>query len=140
MAITGFSHIGICVRDLEASVRFYRDVLGFQLVARMSGIDHPDVARLLELEKLAMELVFVERDGMRIELIRIASPTPSGGGKGPFNRVGFTQPAVPQTRERTAIRRVHHRRVRELGNHRADVALGLRETVGEMISRPAAAQ
>ena len=97
MAITGFSHIGICVRDLEASVRFYRDVLGFQLVARMSGIDHPDVARLLELEKLAMELVFVERDGMRIELIRIASPAPSGGGKGPFNRVGFTHLSVKVT-------------------------------------------
>jgi len=90
MPITGVSHIGICVRDLEESLGFYRDVLGFQPVARMTDIDHADVARLLELDELSMELVFVERDGTRIELIHIQDPPPSGGGKRPFNRVGFT--------------------------------------------------
>ena len=28
-----FSHLGICVSDLERSLRFYRDGLGFELVA-----------------------------------------------------------------------------------------------------------
>jgi len=32
-ALTGFSHVGIQVADLERSIRFYRDVLGLELVA-----------------------------------------------------------------------------------------------------------
>lgn len=30
MALKGFSHIGICVRDLGVSTRFYTEVLGFE--------------------------------------------------------------------------------------------------------------
>jgi catechol 2,3-dioxygenase-like lactoylglutathione lyase family enzyme len=94
MAITGVSHIGICVRELERLLRFYCDVLGFEIVTRIPGVEQADVARLLELRDLDMGLVFVERDGMRIELIAIANPAPTGGGKGVFNGVGFTHLSV----------------------------------------------
>ena len=94
MPITGVSHLGLCVRDLEASLHFYCEVLGFDRVAYMTGIDDPEVGRLLELDDLSMELAFVERDGFRVELIHLRNPTPSGGGKGAFHRVGFTHLSV----------------------------------------------
>ena len=34
MRVTGFSHVTINVRDLPASLRFYVDLLGMQLVHR----------------------------------------------------------------------------------------------------------
>ncbi len=60
----------------------------------MNEIDAPDVARLLELDDLDMDLVFIERDGLRIELIHFRDPIPSGGGKGPFDRIGFIHLSV----------------------------------------------
>jgi catechol 2,3-dioxygenase-like lactoylglutathione lyase family enzyme len=30
MAVRRFSHLGLCVADLERSLRFYRDGLGFR--------------------------------------------------------------------------------------------------------------
>jgi glyoxylase I family protein len=41
-----------------------------------------------------MDLVFIERDGLRIELIHFREPVPSGGGKEPFDRIGFTHLSV----------------------------------------------
>lgn len=94
MAITGVSHIGLCVSDLDASLRFYCEVLGFRVVRRIPGAGSAEVARLLELDDLELDLTFIERDGFRIELIRIAHPRPTGGGKQPFNRLGYTHLSV----------------------------------------------
>ena len=44
--LLGMSHIAICVRNLERSLRFYRDLLGFQVVkdavqdTRTGGLPH----------------------------------------------------------------------------------------------------
>jgi catechol 2,3-dioxygenase-like lactoylglutathione lyase family enzyme len=51
-SVTGFNHVGIQVRDVERSARFYADLLGFEPVSRFSKSDpyvqkvvgyHPDV-------------------------------------------------------------------------------------------------
>ena len=39
-------------------------------------------------------MTFIERDGVRVELISIANPRPTGGGKQPFNRLGYTHLSV----------------------------------------------
>lgn len=97
MAIAGISHMGLCVTNLDAALTFYCDILGFEKVQRFDVDGSATVQNLLELDRLEMSLTFIERDGLRIELIDIANPRPTGGGKGPFNRVGYTHLSVKVT-------------------------------------------
>ncbi len=84
-----FSHLGICVSDLERSLRFYRDGLGFELVASHRIGD--EFAPLLELEGVELESRMLSRDGVTIELLGFVSPDPTGDGeRRPMNRLGLT--------------------------------------------------
>jgi len=68
MSVLRLSHIGICVAQLERSVRFYRDVFGFRELSRLD-VEGADSARLLDLPGGKLEAVYLERDGTRIELL-----------------------------------------------------------------------
>jgi lactoylglutathione lyase len=94
MPITGVSHIGLCVSNLDGALRFYCDLLGFRVLQRISGVRSLEVARLLEVDALEMSLTFIERENVRIELITFDKPLPAGGGKRPFNRLGYTHLSV----------------------------------------------
>ena len=84
------SHIGICVSQLERSIRFYRDLLGFRELSRIE-ISGGDSERLLELEGVELRAVYLERDGTRIELLHFPSPGHSTGDTpSPMNRLGLT--------------------------------------------------
>jgi catechol 2,3-dioxygenase-like lactoylglutathione lyase family enzyme len=84
-----FSHLGICVSDLERSLRFYRDGLGFELVASHRIGDEFDP--LLELEGVELESRMLSRDGVTIELLGFVSPDHTGDGeRRPMNRLGLT--------------------------------------------------
>jgi catechol 2,3-dioxygenase-like lactoylglutathione lyase family enzyme len=86
-----FTHVGICVSDLERSIAFYRDVLGFTEVARRLNITDADSANLLDFSEMDVELVYLERDGIRIELLWYREPDPlSESARRPMNRVGLT--------------------------------------------------
>ena len=39
MPVQNFAHFGICVVDPERSMRFYRDILGFTPLSKLSAID-----------------------------------------------------------------------------------------------------
>jgi catechol 2,3-dioxygenase-like lactoylglutathione lyase family enzyme len=67
-SIQRFSHVGICVSDLDRSLAFHRDALGFREVGRLDVTgEAPET--LLGLRDVALEAVFLERDGVRIELL-----------------------------------------------------------------------
>ena len=84
-----FSHLGICVSDLERSLRFYRDGLGFELMASHRIGD--EFGPLLELEGVELESRMLSRDGVTIELLGFVSPAPTGDGeRRPVNRLGLT--------------------------------------------------
>ncbi len=89
-----FSHVGICVRDVECSLRFYRDFLGFQPVDELE-IQGKATAQLLRLEKVELRALFLERDGVRIELLHYATPghvgepTPRA-----MNQIGLTHLSI----------------------------------------------
>ncbi|CAB3789318.1 hypothetical protein LMG28688_02827 [Paraburkholderia caffeinitolerans] len=93
MPIVGVSHFGLCISDLDRSLQFYCDILGFRLLGRVDADQDREavevVGRLLEIDDLDMTLAFIERDGVRIEFLRFFPPA-SGGGKPPMNRIGFT--------------------------------------------------
>jgi len=95
MAVRFASHLGICVSDPERSLRFYRDLLGFREAGALAVADAHS-ARLLGLDPLDLRATFLERDGLRIELLHFAAPGHERGGEAPrpMNRTGLTHLAL----------------------------------------------
>ena len=68
-------HYSHCVSDLARSRRFYTEALGFEVVAEFD-FDDPATARVMGLPRAKFTGVFMQRDGMRIELIGFTDPPP----------------------------------------------------------------
>jgi len=84
-----FSHLGICVSDLDASLRFYCEGLGFELVA--SHQVGAEFAGLMEVDDVQVESRMLSRDGVTIELLGYVSPGVTGDGtRRPMNQLGLT--------------------------------------------------
>jgi catechol 2,3-dioxygenase-like lactoylglutathione lyase family enzyme len=84
------THIGLCVRDIDRSTGFYCNALGFTEIGRMT-VDDDASERLLDVPGLVLELVYLQRDGFRLELLEYAAPgTVDGAIPRPMNTVGFT--------------------------------------------------
>jgi catechol 2,3-dioxygenase-like lactoylglutathione lyase family enzyme len=62
------AYVAIRVSDLERSLRFYRDLLGFREVSRFELEGASPSAQLMGLDELSVRARFLERDGTRIEL------------------------------------------------------------------------
>jgi glyoxylase I family protein len=94
MSVQHFAHFGICVSDPERSMRFYRDLLGFRPLTLLKVSD-PRSAQLVELPGLDLHSYFLERDGVRIELLHYRSPghEPETVPR-PMNRLGLTHMAL----------------------------------------------
>ncbi len=89
MAVLRVGHLGICVRDLERSIAFYCDVLGFRPLTQVD-VRGADADRLLRLRGVDQRTVFVERDGVRLALFAFRTPAAVGNGEPrPMNAVGF---------------------------------------------------
>jgi catechol 2,3-dioxygenase-like lactoylglutathione lyase family enzyme len=84
-----FSHVGICVSDLERSVRFYRDALGFE--PAFSHHVGAEFATLMEVDGVDLDSRMLVRDGVTIELLGFLSPGVVGDGeRRPMNQLGVT--------------------------------------------------
>jgi len=87
-------HFGICVRDLERSLRFYRDGLGFTEAGALEIAGEP-TATLVELPGLELEAVYLDREGVRIELLYYPSQGTVGSAEArPMNQPGLTHFAI----------------------------------------------
>jgi len=64
--MTGLAHIGIMVRDMDASIKFYADALGFEFTARQS--------------MGTTQLAFLNAGSCCIELVQTADYTPRPAG------------------------------------------------------------
>lgn len=84
-----FSHIGVCVTDLERSTRFYMEALGFVLSHSVEG--RPPFDTLAELPGLKLSASFFKRDGVMIELLYYHAPAAVGSTeRRPMNQLGLT--------------------------------------------------
>lgn len=89
-SIRTFSHLGLCVSDIERSKRFYCDGLGFkQVIAFKVGTE---VGPIMEIDgDISVNSVFIRRDGVSIELLGFEFPPHQGDVKRrPMNQLGLT--------------------------------------------------
>lgn len=90
MTIQALSHIGLCVSDLASSERFYCEGLGFQRLHPLR-VEGREAARLLGIEGVELEALYLERDGMRLELLHFAQPGQhTEAHPRPMNQCGLT--------------------------------------------------
>ncbi len=88
-----FSHLGICVSDLERSVRFYCEGLGFEPVATHQV--GAEFAALMEVPGVDLESRMLSRDGVTIELLGFRSPATIGDtARRPMNQLGLTHLSI----------------------------------------------
>lgn len=84
-----FSHVGICVSDLERSTRFYTEALGFVLSHSVDAGPPFDI--LAELPNFKLRASFLRRDGVMIELLYNERPVAVGSSeRRPMNQLGLT--------------------------------------------------
>lgn len=85
-----FSHFGICVNDIERSLRFYCGALGFA-VAEVYEVGN-EVAATMELDNVKLRSQFIRRpDGISLELLYYHSPACFGPRqRRPMNQYGIT--------------------------------------------------
>lgn len=88
MAIQSFSHVGVCCRDLDASTRFYTEVLGFtELFTVELG---PEVQATMEVEGRFLSRMLAREDVL-LELLQWLELEPQGDGtRRPMTQLGLT--------------------------------------------------
>ena len=103
MAVERFSHLGLCVSDLERSLRFYRDGLGFREASRLS-VSGAETETLLGLADVKLEAVYLQRDGFVLELLHYAAPGVTGDAQPrAMNALGLTHLSLRVTRLDEAV-------------------------------------
>jgi lactoylglutathione lyase len=84
-----FSHFGICVSDLDRSLRFYCEALGFEK-AESHAIGN-EFAALMDLPEVAVTSQFLRRGTTAIELLAFSEPAPFGPSeRRAVNQLGLT--------------------------------------------------
>jgi len=83
------SHLGICVSDLDASIRFYCEGLGFTETAAHDVGE--EFAALMEVEGVRLRSRMIAKDGVTLELLGFDAPGVTGdGARRPMNQLGLT--------------------------------------------------
>ncbi len=106
------SHVGLCVSDLERSLRFYCDGLGFDLAERfdLDSGSLPGLGSSLEVEgRVVVTSQFIRLPGMAIELLHYDEPDPVGAPSSSRASLGLTHMAFHvDDLERWTARAVEH--------------------------------
>jgi catechol 2,3-dioxygenase-like lactoylglutathione lyase family enzyme len=98
MATVAISHTALCVSDLERSMRFYIEGLGYEVLHRLEAGD--EVAGLCEVEPphpIEMYAQFLAKDGVKLELVHWPSPGVHGEPSHSRNQLGLTHLAFDVT-------------------------------------------
>ena len=86
---TWVSHVGLCVSDLDRSLRFYTEGLGFEVQERIPGDDA--WAALAEVTPpVSMISQFIAKGDARLELLAFPTPGVHGQPSATRNQLGLT--------------------------------------------------
>jgi glyoxylase I family protein len=89
VALQSFSHVGICVSDLEKSKAFYENVLGFKHL--FSAELGPEIEKTMEVPGCEFTSCLLARPDLLIELLGYKTPDVTGDGtRRPMNALGLT--------------------------------------------------
>jgi catechol 2,3-dioxygenase-like lactoylglutathione lyase family enzyme len=75
--IRGLNHVGISVRDLARSIKFYSDVLEMQVVEGPISFGGSLYEQILALKGVRGEAVLLKRQGLQLELFEFTHPKPN---------------------------------------------------------------
>ncbi len=90
MSSVAIRHIGLCVADIEASSRFYREGLGFELLMKITEMSAP-FDDLLEQPGATLQVQQLRSGDVTIELLGFKDVAVTGTGeRGAMNTRGFT--------------------------------------------------
>ncbi len=122
MSVQRASHLGICVSDAGRALAFYRDGLGFRRVSELALAGEPS-ATLLQLPGVDFRAIYLERDGVRIELLHFHAPQgPEGDAEPrPMNRPGLTHLSLRVSDLDDVLERLEAAGARVLGATRIEV-------------------
>jgi catechol 2,3-dioxygenase-like lactoylglutathione lyase family enzyme len=84
-----FNHVGLCVTDRDRSRRFYEAVLGFVHKYDLEVPDEPASQLLQVPAPVGMTAVYLELDGVTLELLEFARD-----GNAPRRRRDVTEPGL----------------------------------------------
>jgi lactoylglutathione lyase len=92
--VVTFSHVGQCVRDLDAARAFYVQVLGFEEVLDQD-VGGSQSAKLLRLpDPIGLRAVYLRRDGFVLELLAFTDPKPLPARDRSITEPGLTHMSV----------------------------------------------
>lgn len=76
--ICGMHHVGISTGNLERAVRFYRDVLGFEVVfeSRVQA-PRPEIDAMLDLKDVTVRIAMLRTGTGFLEIFQYENPTPA---------------------------------------------------------------
>jgi catechol 2,3-dioxygenase-like lactoylglutathione lyase family enzyme len=90
----GLHHVGVTVKDLDASIRFYHDVLGLQFSNEPSPwFDGPELGPAVGVPGAALRQVSLQAGDTTVELLEYKSPPSKTGEPLESNSVGASHVA-----------------------------------------------
>jgi catechol 2,3-dioxygenase-like lactoylglutathione lyase family enzyme len=103
-------HVGLTVSDLDASISFYRDVVGMELTMRLDS-GGPWFDELTRNEGAVIEVAMLELDGTTLQLVAYRE---SGGEPAP---VAHHRPGSPHLSIEVHDVDAHHEAIMRSGNY-----------------------
>ena len=89
-----FSHVGQCVRDLDATRAFYTEVLAFEEVMDLDASGSQSATLLRLPDPVGLRAVYLKRDGFVLELLAFSDPEPLPRRERPIIEPGLTHISV----------------------------------------------
>ena len=128
-----FNHVGLGVRDLERSRRFYVEALGFEPWYDLAPPDEPS-DRLLALKApLGLQCVYLRRDGFVLELLHYADAAMVEGHDRVMNEAGLTHISISVDDISATCARVEELGGEVLRDTDIDFAIFVRDPDGQLL-------